>query len=709
MPTAPQTGHCPSRLATPLLATPRLAVDIGGTFTDVALEHPGGRATIKVLTTPAAPELGVLTGVRAILAESGVAASDIGLIIHGTTLATNAVIERKGARTALVTTKGFRDVIEMGNESRYDQYDLNITLPEPLVPRHLRLPVTERLDNTGAVLKPLDEASVHALVPILRRERVTSIAVGLLHAFVNDSHERRVREILSEELPDIPVSLSSEVSPEMREWERFSTTVANAYVQPMMARYLHQLEADLRAAGLTAPLFLMTSGGGLTTIETARRFPIRLVESGPAGGAIFSAHIARECGLGRVLSLDMGGTTAKICLIDDYRPQTARTFEVARVGRFQKGSGLPLRIPVIEMVEIGAGGGSIAHVDSMARIEVGPESAGADPGPVCYGHGGAHPTVTDANLLLGRYDPTRFAGGTIALDTEAAHAAMLAEVGARLGLAPEMAALGVIEIVDENMANAARVHAIESGKTHEDRTLIAFGGGGPVHACRLAEKVGIRRVVVPSGAGVGSAIGFLRAPVGYEVVRSLYQRLSCLDVEAVNALLAVMHDDAARVVELGRFDQAVTETRIAFMRYVGQGHEIPVPLPLIPLEPADSAAIRATYEREYTKYFDRPVPGSDIEIMSYAVVITTTVPDIPAAPPTGAVSAPRAVRTRIVRDTVTGAVASWSEFDRAGLAPGARISGPAIIAESETSTLIGPGWHGVVNGLGYIELERESV
>jgi N-methylhydantoinase A len=441
----------------------RLAIDIGGTFTDLALEQGDTRTTAKVLTTPAAPEQGVMEGFRAIIQAADVAPADIELIIHGTTLATNAIIERKGARTALITTEGFRDVIAMGNESRYDQYDLNIVLPEPLVPRYLRLPVPERLDNTGKILRPLDEAAVHALIPVLRQENVESIAIGLLHAFVNPVHERRIQAILHDALPDLPVSLSSEVSPEMREWERFSTTVANAYVQPMMARYLRRLEADLHAAGAKAPLFLMMSGGGLTTIETACRFPIRLVESGPAGGAIFSAHIARECGLDSVLSFDMGGTTAKICLIDNYKPQTARTFEVARVGRFRKGSGLPLRIPVIEMVEIGAGGGSIAHVDTMGRIGVGPESAGADPGPACYGRGGTHPAVTDANLSLGRYDPDRFAGGTMNLDVAAAHDALLADVGAKLGLTAELAALGVVEMVDENMANAARVHAIESG------------------------------------------------------------------------------------------------------------------------------------------------------------------------------------------------------------------------------------------------------
>ena len=692
----------------PVPTIARLAVDIGGTFTDLALEHPGGRDTIKVLTTSAAPETGVLTGVRAILAASGVAPAEVGLIIHGTTLATNAVIERKGARTALLTTEGFRDVIEMGNESRYDQYDLNIVLPEPLVPRALRLPVAERLDNTGKILRPLDEASVRAWVSLLKREKVTSIAVGLLHAFVNPVHEARVRAILHEELPGIPVSLSSDVSPEMREWERFSTTVANAYVQPMMERYLRRLEADLKAAGFTAPLFLMMSGGGLTTIDTACRFPIRLVESGPAGGAIFSAHVARECGLDRVLSFDMGGTTAKICLIDDFRPQTARAFEVARVGRFRKGSGLPLRIPVIEMVEIGAGGGSIAHVDAMARIEVGPESAGADPGPVCYGNGGRHPTVTDANLLLGRYDPARFAGGTIALDVPAARAALLEDVGARLGLAPDMAALGVIEIVDENMANAARVHAIESGKTYEGRTMIAFGGGGPVHACRLAEKVGIRRVLVPSGAGVGSAIGFLRAPVGYEVVRSLYQRLSTCDAGAVNALLTSMHDEARAVVDQGRFGAALTETRIGFMRYVGQGHEIPVPLPIRVLTADDVAGIRATYEAEYAKFFDRAVPGSDVEIMSYAVVLTTAAPSMGARPGDTEVTVSVSGRTQMVRDTVSGETLAWAVHDRAAMGPGARVVGPAIIAENETSTLIGPGWHGTINGLGYIELVKDA-
>jgi N-methylhydantoinase A len=708
--TAPHKSRARRTLTS--MPSARLAVDIGGTFTDLALEHQGGRSTIKVLTTAAAPEEGVLHGVRAILEAAKLTAGDIAIVIHGTTLATNAMIERKGARTALLTTQGFRDVLAMGNESRYDQYDLNITLPQPLVPRHLRLPVPERLDNEGSVLLPLDEAAVRALVPTLREDGVESIAVGLLHAFVNPVHERRVRTILAETMPDIPVSLSSEVSPEMREWERFSTTVANAYVQPKMARYLRLLEEGLHGIGVTAPMFLMLSGGGLTTIDTACRFPIRLVESGPAGGAIFSAHIARQCGIETVLSFDMGGTTAKICLIDDYQPQTARTFEVARVGRFKKGSGLPLRIPVIEMVEIGAGGGSIAHVDTMGRIAVGPESAGADPGPACYGRGGRTPAVTDANLMLGRYDPVRFAGGTMKLDAAAARDALASQVGGPLALGPDMAALGVIEMVDENMANAARVHAIESGKTYEGRTLIAFGGGGPVHACRVAEKVGIRRVLVPSGAGVGSAIGFLRAPVGYEVVRSLYQRFSSFDVAAVNELLVSMRAEAVAVVTQGSFGAKLTERRIAYMRYVGQGHEIPVPLPARTLTANDVSEIRAAYDTEYTKFYDRPVPGSDVEIMSYAVVVATVVEAEAAAPLAGAAAgfAPdvAAMRRQAVRDTLTGEVSDWAVVDRTALAPGARIAGPAIVAEDETSTLVGPGWSATVNGLGYIELTREA-
>ena len=684
----------------------RLAVDIGGTFTDLALEVEDRRYTTKVLTTPAEPERGVMEGVAQILAQAHVQPGQIDVLVHGTTLATNAIIERKGAKTALITTEGFRDVLAMGNESRYDQYDLNIRLPEPLVPRYLRLMVPERLDNRGEILRPLDEDAVRALIPVLQREAVEAVAVGFIHGFVNPVHEIRVREILAEALPALPISLAAEVAPEMREWERFSTAVANAYVQPKMARYLKLLEAELRGIGMHAPIFMMLSGGGLTTIETACRFPIRLVESGPAGGAIFAADLAARAGLDRVLSFDMGGTTAKICLIDNAQPQTARSFEVARVGRFRKGSGLPLRIPVIDMVEIGAGGGSLAHVDSLGRIEVGPESAGADPGPACYGRGGDRPAVTDANLLLGRYDPAKFAGGTLALQPVASASAMTAHVGNRLGLAPPMAALGVVEIVDENMANASRVHAIECGTATEGRAMIAFGGGGPVHGTRVAEKIGIDTVLIPRGAGVGSAIGFLRAPVAYEVVRSLYQRLSSFDVAAVSALLNDMAREAAAQVEPGRLGAETVERRLAFMRYVGQGHEIAVPLPRGPLNADSVAEIRAAYDAEYARLYDRQVPGSDIEVMSYAVMVSTIVaaPPKPLAAP--AESTPQPVRTQIVRDTESGEESAWAIYDRAALVPGSVIAGPAIIAEDETSTLVGPRWEAKVDAAGNIVLHH---
>ncbi len=534
--------------------TARLGVDIGGTFTDVALEAGGRRWTAKILTTSAAPERGVLEAMQAVLAAANIAPAQVALVIHGTTLATNALIERKGAKTALVTTEGFRDTIEIRHENRFEQYDVNIDLPPPLVPRRLRFPVRERIDAKGKVLMPLDERDVLGVADRIAAADVQAVAVGFLHSFTNPAHERRVGALLAERLPHLAVTLSCDVSPEMREYERFSTACANAYVQPLMGRYLANLERDLGAAGFACPLFLMMSGGGVATIETAVRFPVRLVESGPAGGAIFSSHIARQCGLAQVLSFDMGGTTAKICLIDDAKPQTSRVFEVARIYRFKKGSGLPLRIPVIEMVEIGAGGGSIARIDALGRISVGPDSAGSEPGPVCYGRGGSEPTVTDADLVLGRIDAATFSGGRLPLDATGAAAAVKRVIGDRLQLSAELAALGISEMVDENMANAARVHAIESGKDARSRTLIAFGGAAPLHAARVAEKLGIASVVIPANAGVGSAVGFLRAPVAYEIVRSRLQRLDGFDAAAANGLLLEMRAEAEAIVRRGTGD-----------------------------------------------------------------------------------------------------------------------------------------------------------
>ena len=614
--------------------TVRLGVDIGGTFTDVALEVGERRFTAKILTTTQAPEEGVLAALRSVTAKANVAPGQVNLIVHGTTLATNALIERKGAKTALLTTEGFRDVLEIRHENRFEQYDINIDLPPPLVPRRLRLAVRERIDAQGEVLLPLDEASLAGAIETLAAQQVEAVAVGFLHSFTNPDHERRVGEAVARRLPHVVVTLSSDVSPEMREYERFSTACANAYLQPLIGRYLAKLERELVVGGYHCPLLLMTSGGGITTAETAIRFPVRLVESGPAGGAIFAACIARQHGLDEVVSFDMGGTTAKICLIDKAQPQTARAFEVARVYRFLKGSGLPLRIPVIEMVEIGAGGGSIARIDTLRRIVVGPDSAGSEPGPACYGRGGKEPTVTDADLVLGRIDPTTFSGGKMPLDLAAAKHAVDEQIAAPLRLATEHAALGISEMVDENMANAARVHAIESGKDLQPRILIAFGGAAPLHAARVAEKLGISRVLVPTNAGVGSAVGLLRAPVAYEVVRGRLIRLESFDAVAANRLLAQMRAEAEAIVRRAARAEELREQRSAFMRYRGQGHEIAVALPERDFTPADRSTIRDLFEAAYRRLYSRAIPGVDIEILSWVVAVS--------APPQGRLGTPAA-------------------------------------------------------------------
>ncbi|HTV46081.1 MAG TPA: hydantoinase/oxoprolinase family protein [Stellaceae bacterium] len=686
----------------------RLGVDIGGTFTDVALELGEQRWSAKILTTPEAPEEAVLEVIHRVLAEAGIGPDDLAIMIHGTTLATNALIERKGARTALLTTEGFRDTIAIRQENRFEQYDVNIDLPPPLVPRRWRLPVRERIDAQGRVLLPLDETGVAALADRLAAEGIEAVAIGFLHSFTNPAHERRAGDILAERLPGVAVTLSSEVSPEMREYERFSTACANAYVQPLIGRYLDHLAGLLRREGFSCPLFLMLSGGGLTTIETAIRFPVRLVESGPAGGAMFAADIARRCNLDKVLSYDMGGTTAKICLIDNFEPQTSRAFEVARIYRFKKGSGLPLRIPVIEMVEIGAGGGSIARVDRLRRITVGPDSAGADPGPACYGRGATAPTVTDADLVLGRIDPAGFSGGRMMLDRAAAETALRRQVAEPLQLAVELAALGVSEIVDENMANAARVHAIESGKDARGRTLIAFGGAAPLHAARMAEKLGLDRVVVPSQAGVGSAVGFLRAPIAYEIVRSGLQRLDLFDPAAANALLTTMHDEAEQVVRRGAPDTPLDETRTAFMRYRGQGHEIAVPLPVRRYTAADAATLRAAFEASYRRLYSRIIPGVEVEILSWVLLLSAASPPGPADPARSWASyRPEPAAHRAVFDPALGEFVMVAIHERGTLHPGARIHGPAIITEDETSTVVTRAFTARIDSFGYIELTRE--
>jgi N-methylhydantoinase A len=686
----------------------RLGVDIGGTFTDVALEIGERRFTAKILTTAHAPEEGVLTALRSVTAEAGVQPGQVGLIIHGTTLATNALIERKGAKTALLTTEGFRDVVEIRHENRFEQYDVNIDLPPPLVPRRLRLPVRERIDAQGEVLIPLDQSSLARAIETLAAQQVEAVAVGFLHSFTNPDHERRVGDAITRRLPDVAVTLSCEVSPEMREYERFSTACANAYLQPLIGRYLAKLARELVHAGFHCPLLLMTSGGGITTTETAIRFPVRLVESGPAGGAIFAACIARQHKFDQVVSFDMGGTTAKICLIDKAQPQTARAFEVARIYRFLKGSGLPLRIPVIEMVEIGAGGGSIARVDTLARIVVGPDSAGSEPGPVCYGRGGKEPTVTDADVVLGRIDPTTFSGGKMPLDVAAAKRTIVERIGAALKLATEHAALGISEMVDETMANAARVHAIESGKDLHPRTLIAFGGAAPLHAARVAEKLGISRVLVPANAGVGSAVGLLRAPVAYEIVRGRLIRLGSFDAAAANRLLEEMRSEAEAIVRRGAPAATFTEQRSAFMRYRGQGHEIAVELPVRDFTAADRSTIRELFEAAYRRLYSRPIPGVEIEILSWVVAVSAPSEGHLAAPARERSTEPKPRSQRPIVDPETGEFREVAIYWRGDLAVGARIEGPAVIAEDETSTVVSARFDARIDQFGYIELTRNE-
>ena len=684
-----------------------LGVDIGGTFTDVVLELDGRSYSTKVLTTYRAPEEAILNGLAQVCAKAAISPDRINRIIHGTTLATNALIERRGAKTALITTEGFRDVIEMRTESRFEQYDLNLTLPLPLIARNHRFTLAERVDAGGNVLIALDRAEVEALAENLKG--YDSIAVGLLHSYLNPGHERVVRDVLAEKLPGVSVSLSSDVSPQMREYERFNTTCANAYVKPMMESYLSRLREQLAAVGARCPIFLMHSGGGIMSLEMAAAYPVRLVESGPAGGAIFAADVARRYGLQKVLSFDMGGTTAKICLIRHGAPKTARVFEVARSYRFKKGSGMPISIPVIDMVEIGAGGGSLAHVDALGQIRVGPESAGSEPGPACYQRGGTRPAVTDADLVLGRLDPDNFAGGSIPLDPAQSATALDFHLGQKTHSDTTTAAFGLSEVVDENMANAARVHAVENGEDLADYTMIAFGGAAPLHAGRLCEKLRINRLIVPPGAGVGSAIGFLRAPYSFEATRSVYMRLDSFDATTAAAIFGELGREAEGFVRSCDADATVLADHKLYMRYVGQGWEIPVDLDAATAAAPDAASLTAAFEAEYAALFGRTVAGLAIEITVWAVNAATPVAAV--APVTAArmsaapVDAPatRALFSPVQGETVTAPV-----VPRETLADGQFIDGPAIVTESETTIIVPTGYRATGRADGCIDVERLS-
>ena len=694
------------------MGTVRLAVDIGGTFTDVALETGDRLTTKKLLTTAEAPAVAVLEGVTHVLDEAGLSPSDVDVFVHGTTLATNALIERRGAKTALLTSAGMRDSIEMAHENRFEQYDLAMVRPEPLVPRDRRIGIPERLSATGAVLLKLDEQFLREKVSALRDDGVESIVIGFLHSYMDPRHEIRASEIVESLCPDVSITLSSEVCPEIREYERFSTACANAYIQPLVSAYLQDLETRRRNLGMHCPMLLMQSGGGLGTLADALRFPVRLVESGPAGGALLSAELSRAFQLDRALSFDMGGTTAKLCIINQGQPRTSREFEVGREYRFLPGSGIPLRLPVIEMVEIGAGGSSIARLDELGRIAVGPLSAGSEPGPACYGRGGTSPTVTDADVALGRILPDRFAGGDLAFEKDASLTAITSTLVTESGFDLETASLGISETVDENMATAARVHAIEQGCDISEATLIAFGGAAPLHAIRVAEKLGIEDVLIPSGAGVGSAIGFLHAPAAHENVRTRHIRIEDLVVEDLRSMLTELLSESEEVVRRAAKSADLTKSAKAFMRYRGQGHEITVDLELDEIfqTPTPDAAhiqklLEEAFVEEYRRLYGREITGLGVEALSWVVTVTSVEPERPLEHSDRPSKVVGDLPTVLVADIGSGTVGPASVIDRNELT-GARIEGPSLIVEDQTTTVLPANYEGWLTRNGHLQIRR---
>ncbi|MFK7919826.1 MAG: hydantoinase B/oxoprolinase family protein [Ilumatobacter sp.] len=690
------------------MAAVRIGADVGGTFTDVVIELADGSfGSTKVLTTYEGPEIGILDGISLVADEHGVDLGDVEQIIHGTTLATNALIERRGAKTALVTTDGFRDVIETRTEGRFEQYDLDIVLPTALIEREHRFVVTERMNARGDVLIAFDDVSASAAIDQIEAGEYEAVAIGFMHSYRNAAHERRFRDLLLARLPHLSVSMSAEVSPQMREFERFNTVCANAYVQPLMASYLVRLEQELKERGATCPLYLIHSGGGLVSVETAAAFPVRLVESGPAGGAIFAADLAARYGRDRVLSYDMGGTTAKIAIIEDYTPQTAKTFEVARTTRFKKGSGMPISIPVIEMIEIGAGGGSVVSVDALGQIRVGPHSAGSEPGPAAYDLGGTEPTITDANLQLGRLHPDTFGAKNISLSPEKATAAIESVVGVPLGMDADAAAIGIAEVVDENMTNAARVHAVENGKDLAGFSMVAFGGGAPLHATRLMDKLGLHELLVPPGAGVGSAIGFLKAPFAYEAVRSLYTRIDNFDYVAVNELLDELTTEAETFVRQGTDAELVVERQVS-MRYAGQGWEIPVRLDAGSFDAFAAEALGGVFTKAYEEFFGRAIDDLAIETVSWSVRVSSTMdrPDVLDTESEGRRVEP--TQWRDIYDPVAGVTVEAAVVERSSLSTGDTVIGSSVIVEAQTTTVLADHHQAVMQGDGTLLVTRRS-
>jgi N-methylhydantoinase A len=671
----------------------RVGVDVGGTFTDVLLldDETGDFRVAKTLTTPGDPSVGVLRAIETARQAADITSAELRNVIHGTTLVTNAIIQRAGAPTALLTTRGFRDVLDIAREHRYDMYDLLLELPKPLVPRQWRWEVDERVLADGKVYRAVDLGSLNQIAAELAERQIRAVAVVFLHSFRNPVHERLVGERLQSLLPDLRISLSHEIAGEIREYERASTTIANAYVQELVDEYLGGLDQALREGGFAGRLLIMLSNGGLATVETAKRYPVRMIESGPAAGALAAAYAGEVAGWPNLLSFDMGGTTAKACLIENGRPFTSNEFEVDRVYRFKQGSGLPIKAPAIELIEIGAGGGSIARVDQFGLIKVGPDSAGADPGPACYGLGGGLPTVTDADLLLGYLSPEFFLGGTMALDVAAARAAVRQHVAEPLGRSTLQAAWAIHQVVNENMASAARIHAVERGKDVRQYPLFAFGGAGPVHAFRVAEILGLSEVIAPFGAGVGSTIGFLVAPLAFDFVRSAAGILGQLDWDEINRLYAEMEAEGHRLLVQAQVAPAdIRVRRSCDMRLSGQAHQIEVPVPSGQLGSASANQLQRDFDQVYLGLFKRAAPGVPPEALNWRVNVAGPRPAVRPLRSPGAGDADHSLKRRRPiylperRDLVEVPV-----YDRYQLAPGAQLVGPAIVEERESTVVIG--------------------
>ena len=703
--------------------------DIGGTFTDVCLLDPKtGRFTArKVLTTHRDPADAVLAGLAGALAEEGLAPARVAIVVHATTLATNALIERTGARTGMLTTRGFRDVIEVGYEQLYDLYDLHLDLPAPLVPRALRRPVAERTAADGGRIEALDDESADAAIRFLVDRGVESVAVCFLHAYANPENERAAADRVRALAPDLPVSLSSEVLPELGELPRFSTTVANAYVRPLVSRYLVGLKERLRAGGHRGAFTVVNSRGGTMSPETAARFPIRMLESGPAAGAHAASAHARRLRLRNLLSFDMGGTSAKICLVRNHAPQVTVEFEAARVARFKRKSGLPIRVPVVDLIEIGAGGGSIARVDALGLPAVGPKSAGSEPGPACYARGGREPTVTDADAVLGYLDPEYFLGGRLRLDTGAAEAALDERVGRPLGIPAVAAAWTVFRQVNEQMARAAAVHASEHGVDLRRFTLLAFGGAGPIHAACLARALGIRRVVVPTDPGVLSALGAVLAPPCFDLAASYRAELERVDLDRVNRLLAGLEAQGRALLDEievegggeGRGEAGARGgtgsagrrevVRQVDMRYRNQRYEAPVPLPPSgALAREGLPAVERAFHRAYERRYGRTIRGVPAEAVTWRVSVSAPSPAslrpprrAPAPPPEGRPGDPTGRRPA----WFGGGYVDTPCYRRARLAAGTRLEGPAIVEEDRSTTVIPPGARGVIDPAGHLVLD----